>query len=100
MAVWEIAQLTIAEGKHDEFESVVQSILPLLKEADGCLDVRLLRAIDKENAFLMCAQWETLEHHTEVFAKSEALVELVNAIGPFFTAPPEVTHANTVIDGF
>ncbi|MCT9932180.1 antibiotic biosynthesis monooxygenase [Planotetraspora sp. A-T 1434] len=97
MAVWEVAQLVVAKGKQDEFESVVRSNLSLLTKADGCLDVKLFRAIDKEGVFLMCALWETLEHHTEVFVKTEAFIKLSSAVGPFFVAPPEVFHVSTVI---
>ncbi|MFF3396912.1 antibiotic biosynthesis monooxygenase family protein [Streptomyces sp. NPDC002659] len=100
MAVWEVIQLAVAEGNQDEFESVVRSHLPLLKEADGCLDVKLLRAVDKEGVVLLWVLWQSLEQHTEVFVKTEAFTKFSSAMMPFFAATPEVLHARTVIDGF
>ncbi|ANP53051.1 quinol monooxygenase YgiN [Streptomyces griseochromogenes] len=100
MTVWEVVQLPVAESHQNEFESVVRSHLPLLKEADGCLDVKLLRAIGKEGALLLWVLWQSLEHHTEVFMKTEAFTEFSSAMMPFFTATPEVLHASTAIDGF
>ncbi|WP_159056465.1 hypothetical protein [Streptomyces yokosukanensis] len=46
MPVWEVVHLTVAEGDQGEFVSVGRSHLPLLEEADGCLDVKLSGAID------------------------------------------------------
>ncbi|MBU6529806.1 antibiotic biosynthesis monooxygenase family protein [Streptomyces sp. NPDC057245] len=100
MAVWEIVRITVTEGKQDEFESVVRSHLPVLKEDSGCLDAKMFRAIDKEGAILLCVQWESLEHHTEVFTKSEGFAKFAGAMAPFFTVPPEAFHADAVIEGF
>ncbi|MFG1667756.1 antibiotic biosynthesis monooxygenase family protein [Streptomyces sp. Y7] len=100
MAVWEVTQLTVAEGKQEEFESTFRSHLSLLQEADGCLDVKLLRAVDKEDVALLGILWESLEHHTEVFMKTEAFAKFSEAVAPFFAGPPEILHARTVIDGF
>ncbi|MFF3380580.1 antibiotic biosynthesis monooxygenase family protein [Streptomyces sp. NPDC002680] len=100
MTVWEVTQLAVAEGDQDEFESALRSHLPLLQEAEGCLDVKLLRAVDKEGVALLCIHWQSLEHHTEVFMKTEAFAKLSEAVAPFLAGPPEMLHARTVIDGF
>ncbi|MFE5813805.1 antibiotic biosynthesis monooxygenase family protein [Streptomyces sp. NPDC056479] len=92
--------MPVAAGDQDAFESAVRSHLPLLEEADGCLDVKLLRAVDKEGIVLLWVLWQSLEHHTEVFVKSEAFTKFAGAIMPFFAGTPEVLHASTVIDGF
>jgi quinol monooxygenase YgiN len=100
MAVWEITQLAVAEDAHDEFESVVRSHLPALREADGCLDVKLLRAVDREGILVLCILWESIEHHTDVFMKTETFTKFSSAVTPFLMASPVVFHATTVIDGF
>lgn len=99
MAVWEVVQLTVAQGSEDEFESVFRSQLPILEEADGCLDLQLLRAVDQEGVFLLLVLWQSMEHHTDVFVKTEEFAKFSTAVGPFFTALPTPFHAVTVIDG-
>jgi quinol monooxygenase YgiN len=98
MAVWEVARLAVAEGTEDDFESTVRSHVPLLRDAEGCLDVRLLRAVDQEGTFLLLLQWLSVDHHIE-YTKTEDFAEFVGAVGPFFTAPPDTFHAGTVIEG-
>jgi quinol monooxygenase YgiN len=101
MAVWEISQITVAdEGARAEFESAVQASLPALMRAEGCLDVRLLRAVDREGLFLFCILWESIEHHTEIFTKTETFAKMGAAITPFVSAPSAMFHAAVVIDGF
>lgn len=100
MAVWEITQLAVAEDAHDEFEFAVRSHLPALREADGCLDVKLLRAVDRQDMLVLCILWESIEHHTDVFTKTETFAKFSSAVIPFLTASPVVFHVTTVIDGF
>jgi quinol monooxygenase YgiN len=100
MATWEIVRIVVPEGKQDEFASVVRSHLPLLEEDEGCLDVKLFQAMDKEGVMMLYVQWESLEYHTEVFAKTEGFVKFASAMAPFFVEPPEVFHASAVISGF
>jgi quinol monooxygenase YgiN len=100
MTVWEVSQLVVGQGTEDEFESTIRSHLPILKEAEGCLDVKLLRAVDKEGTFLLFIEWQSVEHHTEVFLKTEGFATFSGAVTPFLTEPPAVLHAVKVIDGF
>ncbi|AVH54794.1 MULTISPECIES: antibiotic biosynthesis monooxygenase family protein [Streptomyces] len=99
MAVWEVVQLTVAQGSEEDFESVFRAQLPILEEADGCLDLQLLRAVDREGVFLLLVLWQSMEHHTVVFVKTEGFTKFSTAVAPFFTAPPTPFHAITVIDG-
>ena len=97
---WEVVPVMVKRGTEDDFEAVFRSNVALLADAKGCLDVKLLRAVDKQSTFLILIQWESVKHHTEVFTKSAAYAKLSSATAPFFAAPPEFFHAATVIDGF
>ncbi|MFG3101115.1 putative quinol monooxygenase [Streptomyces sp. NPDC048182] len=99
MAVWEIVRIVVPEGAEEQFESVVRAHLPLLEEEKGCLDLTLFRAVDKEGVMMLCVRWESLDYHTEVFAKTEAFVKFSGAMAPFFVEQPEVFHADAVIAG-
>jgi heme-degrading monooxygenase HmoA len=99
MSVWEITEMQVAQGKEDEFVHTFQSNLSIVKNAEGALDCKLLRGVDKEGAFLLLIEWESVEHHTEVFTKSEGFTTLGAAVAPFLTAPPEFFHGAVAIDG-
>jgi heme-degrading monooxygenase HmoA len=100
MAIWEVVPVTVRAGTEDEFEAAFRSNVPLLAHTEGCLDVKVLRAVDRPSTFVLLIQWESLEYHIDVFTKSDAYAKLVGATGPFFAIPPEFFHATTVIDGF
>ena len=100
MAVWEVVPVTVKSRREDDFEGAFQSNVALLAGAKGCLDVKLLRAVDRQGTFVILIQWESLEYHIDVFTKSKAYAKLASATAPFFAARPEFFHAATVIDGF
>ncbi|MCW2646408.1 MAG: antibiotic biosynthesis monooxygenase [Pseudonocardiales bacterium] len=97
MAVWEIAQLTVGQGKEDEFESLFRSNLQILKKADGCLDVKLSRAVDRKGTFLLLVKWQSVEHHTELFVQSDGFAKFTGLLAPLFSAPPDPFHVVEVI---
>jgi hypothetical protein len=43
------------------------------------------------------AKWETLENHTVDFRGSEDFTAWRALVGPYFAAPPEVEHTETVL---
>ena len=99
-AVWEVVPVTVKSGTEDNFEAAFRSNVSLLADTSGCLDVKLLRALDKRSTFVILIRWQSVEYHTDVFTKSEAYAKLSDATGPFFAAAPEFFHAATVVDGF
>ena len=100
MAVWETAQLTVGQGNEDELESLFQSNLQILEKADGCLDVKLSRAVDRKGTFLLLVKWQSLEHHTERFVRSDGFAKLAGVLAPLLTAPPDPFHVVEVIGSF
>ncbi|EGJ73110.1 putative antibiotic biosynthesis monooxygenase subfamily [Streptomyces sp. Tu6071] len=87
------------EGKQEDFEAVVRRYLPALQAERGCLDLRLLRATDREGVLLLCVEWESEEYHVEVFTETETFAEFAGAMAPYFVSPPETFHAEVVING-
>lgn len=98
MAVWEIAEMHVAHGREAEFESTFRSYLPNLSKLEGLLDLQLLRGIDREGAFGLLIEWESVEYHIEIL-KTEDFVAFGGALAPFLTAPTTLFHATKVIDG-
>jgi quinol monooxygenase YgiN len=99
MAIWEVVRLAIAPGDEEKFESTVRSHLYVFGGDEGCEDVKLLRALDKEGVFLLAIRWRSMEYHLDVFMKSEGFSTFSGAVAPFFTERPEMLHVTAVIDG-
>ncbi|MDU6242457.1 MAG: antibiotic biosynthesis monooxygenase, partial [Bradyrhizobium sp.] len=45
----------------------------------------------------LMVKWETLENHTVDFRGSENFTEWRGLVGPYFAAPPDVEHTETVL---
>jgi heme-degrading monooxygenase HmoA len=99
VSVWEVAQVAIAGDRQEEFATAVRMNLDIFKDAEGCLDVRLSRVVDRDDLMLLEVQWETLEHHTERFVKSDAFNRFAQMARAYFIAPPVVFHTAVVVDG-
>lgn len=100
MSVWEFAQLPIANDRQEEFVAAVEQNLAVFREAEGCRDVKLLRAVDKDDLVVVQVEWESIEHHTEIFNKTEACERFSGLIRSYLTGVPLVFHAAVAVDGF
>jgi len=100
MAVWEVAQLAVPDADREKFRSIFQEHLPLMRDDEGCLDVKLLEPVEREGLVLVWILWKSQEYHTQVFTKTEGFAKFIGAITPFFTAPAQSFHATVAIDGF
>jgi hypothetical protein len=62
--------------------------LPTLREVDGLMDLKMFRAIDRESVIMLSVQWRTLEHHTEMFMKTEEFVGFSSAMKSYSSKRP------------
>lgn len=92
----EIATLTIDPATAGAFEAAARQARPLFLAADGCRAMHLERVIETPGRYRLVVEWETVAHHTEIFRNSDAFREWRALAGPYFTAPPEVVHTETV----
>lgn len=88
----EHAEIHVHPGAGGELESVFLEIRGLLLAASGCSGATLARSIDRDNTYLLCAQWNTLEDHTDVFTASSAGRRVRELLHPLCAAAPRVTH--------
>lgn len=88
----EIATLTIDLTTTAEFEAAVARSKPLFLAAEGCAAMHLERVIETPGSYRLVVEWETVEHHTEIFRNTDAFQQWRALAGPFFTQPPEVVH--------
>ncbi|HVW19054.1 MAG TPA: antibiotic biosynthesis monooxygenase [Solirubrobacteraceae bacterium] len=84
----------IEPGREEEFAEAVARAREVFSHADGFLGLRLLaRGVESPSDFLLLAEWESVEAHTEGFRGSELFTRWREAVGPYFAAePPEIEH--------
>jgi heme-degrading monooxygenase HmoA len=90
--VVEHAEFTIAPEDAAAFEEAFATARQALAKAPGYLWSRLIRQVENPRTYLLLVGWETLEHHMVGFRGSELFTQWRAAVGPFFAAPPVVTH--------
>jgi heme-degrading monooxygenase HmoA len=96
----EIAELTVDPARETEFLAAVDAAVPLFRAAPGCRALHLERVIETPGLYRLHILWERLEDHTVGFRGSEGFARWRALAGPFFTAPPRVDHAETIVPGF
>ena len=95
--ITEIAQIDVKPGMETEFEAGVKSAAPIFKRAKGCTSMELRRSIEKPSRYRLLVGWQTVENHTVDFRGSEDFTAWRALVGPYFAAPPEVEHTETVL---
>jgi len=90
--VLEVALIDVRPGEEDAFASAYAEARPLIDSSPGCRSVRMTRGIERPGRFILLVEWETLEHHTEVFRGSDRFPRWRGLVGPYFAGPPTVEH--------
>jgi heme-degrading monooxygenase HmoA len=98
--IFEIAAIRIKPDTQSAFEAAVATAVPLFKRAQGCLSMRLEHSIEHIDGYRLVVGWATLDDHIVHFRGSEDFQEWRRLVGPYFLAPPEVEHMDTVLTGF
>ena len=95
--ILEIADIRITAGQQIEFEAAIQkAIATVISRAKGFQRATVRRSIETPERYLLQVEWETLEDHTVGFRESPLFTEWRGIIGPFFAAPPQVEHFETL----
>ena len=95
--ITEIAQIEIKPGSEADFEAAVGKARAAFASSKGFHGFELHRSIEKPQRYRLMVKWATLENHTVDFRGSEQFTAWRGLVGPFFAAPPEVEHTETVV---
>lgn len=90
--VLETAFIQVQPGRVEEFLQVLPTALEVVSGADGFIDAKVQRGIERANTVLITLRWRTLEDHTVGFRESDRFTQWRAIISPFFDAPPTVEH--------
>lgn len=98
--VFESAEILVKPGMEAEFEAAVRQATPLFQRARGCSGMQLQRGIENPRAYRLLVRWETVEDHNVHFRGSEDFQAWRGLVGHCFDGAPNVTHLDTVFEGF
>jgi quinol monooxygenase YgiN len=86
-----IVRLTFREGSVSDFLNTFQESSELIRAANGCRGVRLLRDTDNPNVFFTISHWEGREH-LRMYRESELFRNTWARTKVLFASPP-IAHS-------
>lgn len=95
--ILEHAPLDVLPGRHDEFEAAFAEASAIIAAMPGFRSLRLLRCIETPGRYLLLAEWDTLEDHTEGFRGSPEYQRWRELLHNFYDPFPTVEHYAEVL---
>ena len=90
--ILEHAPLDVVPGREAEFEVAFAEARGIIESMPGFMSLRVLRGIESPSRYLLLVEWETLEHHTEGFRKSDGYQRWRELLHHFYDPFPVVDH--------
>lgn len=91
--ILETAKIKVAADNRAKFETALaEAVETVLSKSPGFIKFEVLTGIEESDTYLLHIYWNTLEDHTVGFRESELFTQWRGLIGPYFMAPPDVTH--------
>ena len=94
--ILEVAILDVIPGQEDEFQVAFAKASPIIASMPGYVSHQLQRCVEKQNRYILLANWETLEAHTVGFRGSEEYQEWRKLLHHFYDPVPTVEHYELV----
>lgn len=92
MTIVRVNEFTAAAGKAVELFSFLQTLVPYIQGAEGCLSCELLKHHEQPDAFMIIERWDSIEHHQ--LAITNYPQEDMQAAMSLFGAPPKGNYYN------
>jgi heme-degrading monooxygenase HmoA len=96
--VLEVAILDVKAGQEREFEDVFVKAAGIISSIPGYHSHQLQKCIEKENRYILLAQWETFEAHTVGFRGSPEYQEWRKLLHHFYDPFPTVEHYEMIFE--
>ena len=95
--ILEHAPLDVVPGREAEFEAAFAEAKAIISSMPGFVRLRLERCIERPSRYLLLAEWDRLEDHTEGFRGSAAYQEWKALLHGYYEPFPVVEHFETVL---
>jgi heme-degrading monooxygenase HmoA len=90
--ITEHAILNVIPGREDEFMATMERAKSIIAASPGFQALRIERGLEHPSTFLLLAEWDSLEAHTQGFRGSEAYQEWRSLLHHFYDPFPVVQH--------
>jgi heme-degrading monooxygenase HmoA len=94
--ILEHAPLDVIPGREQDFEAAFAEAKAIISSMPGFRTLRLERCIERPNRYLLLAEWDSLEHHTEGFRGSPEYERWRALLHHFYDPFPTVEHYEAV----
>lgn len=86
MAITRINHFSAADGKEDQLQTFLCSLVPYITSCNGNLMCEVLRQQDSDNKFVVIEKWQSVEAHQQ--SLSDFPSDEMEAAMALFGAPP------------
>lgn len=90
--ILEHAILPVKPGREEAFEAALADALPILRRQPGCRSARVQRCVEQPSAYLLLAEWDSIEAHEDGFRLSADYQEWRALLHHFYDPFPAVRH--------
>jgi len=90
--ILEHAILPVKAGMEADFEAALVQALPILRRQPGCHRAEVSRCVEQPSAYLLLAEWDSVEAHEEGFRLSADYQEWRALLHHFYDPFPAVRH--------
>ena len=94
--ILEHAPLDVIPGREHDFEAAFAEAKAIISSMPGFRTLRLERCIERPTRYLLLAEWESLEDHTEGFRTSPEYERWRALLHHFYDPFPTVEHYENV----
>lgn len=94
--ILEITDLPIREGQLDAFRAAWKTAERILTRQPGYRDHDVSQQIEDPRIVTLLIKWDSLEAHTERFAKSEDFASFLDLFSSFVDGPVRVVHVRSL----
>jgi heme oxygenase (mycobilin-producing) len=94
MSVYRIGEVQASTGSEDELREFMVSIMPLIKNSEGCISCHFYQDQDNPSRFIMVELWESAAAHQASIKNIPP--EKLDEIRPLLGAPPSGSYFGLV----
>jgi len=95
--ILEVAMLNIRAGQAEEFERAFKQASPIISAMPGYVSHELHKCVEAPDRYILLANWETLEAHTQGFRGAPEYQEWKRLLHHFYDPFPTVEHFERVL---
>jgi len=95
--ILEVAILNIRAGEADAFEKAFKQASPIISSIPGYVSHELQKCVEVPERYILLANWETLEAHTQGFRGAPEYQEWKRLLHHFYDPFPTVEHFERVL---